>query len=67
MLQIVALNQTETDSFVEVQKAQMKHQAVIANAKAVIDKMKAPHEAQGCDLNRMTMRWENCKSPIEKK
>ena len=66
-LDIVAMNQGEMDAFVKEQEARMKYQAAIANSKAIIEKMKALHGSQGCDLNRSTMRWENCKTPIEKK
>ena len=66
-LQVVIMNQSEMDAFVQAQNAQMKYQATIANSKALIEKMKVAHAAQGCELNRSTMRWQNCKSPIEKK
>jgi hypothetical protein len=66
-LQIVAMNQVEMDAFVAAQNAQMKYQASIATSKAVIEKLKIAHGAQGCELNRSTMRWENCKSPMENK
>jgi hypothetical protein len=66
-LTVIALNQAEMDAWKAAEEARMKYQAVMANSKAVIGKMKGPHAAAGCELDRSTMRWIECKSPVEKK
>jgi hypothetical protein len=66
-MEVIALNQAEMDAWKVAAEAQMKYQATVANSKAVIGKMKGPHAAAGCELDRSTMRWIECKSPVEKK